>query len=127
MTLLPVKPRSSNTQILLSLVNILWHADFTTMTFSQILPGEYGFIVRLIEGRDIKKRPTEYRMDKVLQPFDEKKFNFTKIPQAEAICRFEESEQNMTNFLDAAPILTPDSVNIIAINVCKTFNFLSYI
>ncbi|KAI0488917.1 hypothetical protein KFK09_028756 [Dendrobium nobile] len=94
----------------------LFHHDIAACE-SKILPGDYGFIVRLIEGRDIKKRPTEYRMNKVLQPFDEKKFNFTKISQAEVICRFEESDKNITNYVDAAPIFAHDSVNIIAINV----------
>lgn len=82
-----------------------------------MLPGEYGFIVQLIEGRDLKKRPTECRVDKILQPFDENKFNFTRIAQAEVIFRFEESENNRTNYHDSDPIPAPDSFNIIAINV----------
>nr|GMD90816.1 gdp-L-galactose phosphorylase 1 [Ipomoea batatas] len=45
---------------------------------TKVIPGEYGFIAQLNEGRHLKKRPTEFRVDKVLQPFDGNKFNFTK-------------------------------------------------
>jgi len=83
----------------------------------QVIPGEYGFITRLIEGRDLKKRPTEFRIDKVLQPFDATKFNFTKIGQEEALFRFEESENKKAHYFHDAPISASDSLNIIAINV----------
>ncbi|KAF3443594.1 hypothetical protein FNV43_RR13282 [Rhamnella rubrinervis] len=43
-----------------------------TKEHSQILHGKYGFIAQLNEGRHLKKRPTEFRIDQVLQPFDEK-------------------------------------------------------
>ena len=44
-----------------------------------MIPGEYGFIAQLNEGLYLKKRSTEFRVDKVLQPFDGNKFNFTKV------------------------------------------------
>ncbi|CAL5345198.1 unnamed protein product [Camellia sinensis] len=50
---------------------------------TKVIPGEYGFIAQLNEGRHLKKRPTEFRVDKVLQPFDGNKFNFTKVGQEE--------------------------------------------
>uniref|UniRef100_A0A5B7C4J5 Putative GDP-L-galactose phosphorylase n=1 Tax=Davidia involucrata TaxID=16924 RepID=A0A5B7C4J5_DAVIN len=46
---------------------------------TKVIPGEYGFIAQLNEGRHLKKRPTEFQVDKVLQPFDGNKFNFTKV------------------------------------------------
>lgn len=83
----------------------------------QILPGRYGFITQLIEGRDLKKRPTEFRIDEVLQPFDANKFNFTKIGQEEVLFRFEESESDETGFYHNASITASESPNVIAINV----------
>ncbi|TQD89669.1 hypothetical protein C1H46_024804 [Malus baccata] len=44
-----------------------------------VIPGQFGFIAELNEGRHLKKRSTEFRVDKVLQPFDGSKFNFTKV------------------------------------------------
>jgi hypothetical protein len=43
------------------------------------VPGLYGFVAQLNEGRYSKKRPTEFRVDQVVQPFDPAKFNFTKV------------------------------------------------
>lgn len=83
----------------------------------QILSGDYGFILQLIEGRDLKKRPTEFRIDRVLQPFDGKKFNFTKIAQEEMLIRFEESENDERGFFENTPIADSESPNVIAINV----------
>lgn len=71
----------------------------------------------LIEGRDLKKRPTEFRIDEVLQPFDGDKFNFTKIGQEELIFRFEESSNGKAGYFQSAPIMSSSSPNIIAINV----------
>ncbi|CAA6663870.1 unnamed protein product [Spirodela intermedia] len=46
---------------------------------------------KLNEGRHLKKRPTEFRVDRVLQAFDPSKFNFTKVGQEEVLFRFEPS------------------------------------
>lgn len=45
---------------------------------SKLVPGAYGFIAQFNEGRGTKKRATEYRVDQVVQPFDDAKFNFLK-------------------------------------------------
>lgn len=46
---------------------------------TKVVPGLYGFVAQLNEGRYSKKRPTEFRVDQVIQPFDTTKFNFTKV------------------------------------------------
>ncbi|XP_018683880.2 GDP-L-galactose phosphorylase 1 isoform X1 [Musa acuminata AAA Group] len=94
----------------------LFHHDVNAYE-TKILSGDYGFILQLIEGRDLKKRPTEFRIDRVLQPFDGKKFNFTKIAQEEMLIRFEESENDDRGFFENTPIADSESPNVIAINV----------
>ncbi|CAL5388617.1 unnamed protein product [Camellia sinensis] len=70
------------------------------------------------EGRHLKKRPTEFRVDKVLQPFDGNKFNFTKVGQEEVLFQFEASdEDNETQFFPNAPIDVENSPSVVAINV----------
>ncbi|KAL0406950.1 UNVERIFIED_CONTAM: GDP-L-galactose phosphorylase 1 [Sesamum latifolium] len=78
---------------------------------------EYGFIAQLNEGRHLKKRPTEFRVDKVLQPFDENKFNFTKVGQEEVLFQFEASEDNEVQFFPNEPIDVDNSPSVVAINV----------
>ncbi|GMP52366.1 hypothetical protein CsSME_00018209 [Camellia sinensis var. sinensis] len=88
------------------------------MMIFQVIPGEYGFIAQLNEGRHLKKRPTEFRVDKVLQPFDGNKFNFTKVGQEEVLFQFEASdEDNETQFFPNAPIDVENSPSVVAINV----------
>lgn len=82
-----------------------------------MIPGEYGFIAQLNEGRHLKKRPTEFRVDKVLQPFDEAKFNFTKVGQEEVLFQFEASEDKEVKFFPNAPIDAENSPSVVAINV----------
>ncbi|GFS36414.1 GDP-L-galactose phosphorylase 1 [Actinidia rufa] len=65
----------------------LFHYDVIACE-TKVIPGEYGFIAQLNEGRHLKKRPTEFRVDKVLQPFDGSKFNFTKVGQEEVLFQF---------------------------------------
>ncbi|KAL6543144.1 Phosphate metabolism transcription protein [Orobanche hederae] len=84
---------------------------------TKVIPGEYGFIAQLNEGRHLKKRPTEFRVDKVLQPFDENKFNFTKVGQEEVLFQFEASKDNQVHFYPNAPVDTDNSPSIVAINV----------
>lgn len=83
-----------------------------------MIPGEHGFVAQLNEGRHLKKRPTEFRVDKVLQPFDGNKFNFTKVGQEEVLFQFEASEDDETQFYPAAPIYVENSPSVVAINVC---------
>ncbi|CAL0317466.1 unnamed protein product [Lupinus luteus] len=84
---------------------------------TKVIPGEYGFIAQLNEGRHLKKRPTEFRVDKVLQPFEENKFNFTKVGQEEVLFQFEASEDGQVQFFPNAPIDIDNSPNFVAINV----------
>eukprot|EP00258_Populus_trichocarpa_P019026 XP_006383317.2 GDP-L-galactose phosphorylase 1 [Populus trichocarpa] len=85
---------------------------------TKIIPGRYGFIAQLNKGRHLKKRPTEFRVDKVLQDFDETKFNFTKVGHF----RFEKSIDHNRHFFPSAPPITADSnssnsSSVVAINV----------
>jgi GDP-L-galactose phosphorylase len=82
---------------------------------TMVLPGEHGFIAQLNEGRHSKKRPTEFRVDQVLQPYDGKRFNFTKVGQEEVLFCFEESEDGTNQYYEKAPV--SESPNVIAINV----------
>ncbi|KAH6768041.1 GDP-L-galactose phosphorylase 1 [Perilla frutescens var. frutescens] len=84
---------------------------------TKVIPGKYGFIAQLNEGRHLKKRPTEFRVDKVLQPFDESKFNFTKVGQEEVIFQFGASDDNDVHFFPNAPIDVDNSPSVVAINV----------
>lgn len=83
---------------------------------TKVLHGENGFVAQLNEGRHSKKRPTEFRVDEVLQPFDPKKFNFTKVGQEEVLFRFEESEDGVSKYSESATIENA-SPNVIVINV----------
>ncbi|KAF2295409.1 hypothetical protein GH714_032793 [Hevea brasiliensis] len=95
----------------------LFRYDVTTCE-TRIIPGRCGFIAQLNEGRHLKKRPTEFRVDRVLQAFDEGKFNFTKVGQEEVLFRFEQGHDNKSEFFPSAPV-TADSTSpsIVAINV----------
>ncbi|KAJ4974446.1 hypothetical protein NE237_007620 [Protea cynaroides] len=96
----------------------LFRYDVTTCE-TKIIPGQYGFIAQLNEGRHLKKRPTEFRVDQVLQPFDENKFNFTKVGQEEVLFRFEPSDDGKTLFDPDASISAggSQSSSVVAINV----------
>ncbi|KAL5729871.1 GDP-L-galactose/GDP-D-glucose: hexose 1-phosphate guanylyltransferase [Ranunculus cassubicifolius] len=84
---------------------------------TKVIPGQYGFIAQLNEGRHLKKRPTEFRVDKVLQPFDETKFNFTKVGQEEVLFQFEENDTDEAQFFPSAPLDMENSPSVVAINV----------
>ena len=66
---------------------------------TKVIPRKYGFIAQLNEGRHLKKRLTEFWVDQVLQPFDDSKFNFTKVGQEEVLFRFEPSNQGRSHNL----------------------------
>ncbi|CAI5510115.1 unnamed protein product [Closterium sp. Naga37s-1] len=82
---------------------------------SKVIEGRLGFIAQLNEGRHSKKRPTEFRVDKVLQAFDATKFNFTKVGQNEMLFRFEEGKDEESRFYEAA--LVEESPSLMVINV----------
>lgn len=94
----------------------LFRYDVTACA-TKVIPGKYGFIAQLNEGRHLKKRPTEFRVDKVLQPFDGNKFNFTKVGQEEVLFRFEPNENGNTQFIPDAPVDVENSPSVVAINV----------
>lgn len=94
----------------------LFHYDVTACA-TKVIPGELGFVAQLNEGRHLKKRPTEFQVDKVLQPFDENKFNFTKVGQEEVLFQFEASEDGEVQFHPNAPINVDNSPSVVAINV----------
>ncbi|XP_076914877.1 GDP-L-galactose phosphorylase 2-like [Bidens hawaiensis] len=84
---------------------------------TKVIPGEHGFIAQLNEGRHLKKRPTEFQVDKVLQAFDENKFNFTKVGQEEVLFQFGPCEDGESRFHPNAPIDVDNSPSVVAINV----------
>ncbi|XP_062228810.1 GDP-L-galactose phosphorylase 1-like isoform X2 [Phragmites australis] len=94
----------------------LFHHDISSCE-TKVLPGEHKFVATLIEGRDQKKRPTEFGMNQVLQPFDSGKFNFTKVSQKEVIFRFHETKKDSAQYFDDAPRTVSASPSTILINV----------
>ncbi|XP_061370247.1 GDP-L-galactose phosphorylase 2-like [Gastrolobium bilobum] len=85
---------------------------------TKIILGQHGFIAQLNEGRHMKKRPTEFRVDQVLQAFDESKFNFTKVGQEEVLFMFKQSDDNKSHFMSNAQVdKISGSPNVVAINV----------
>lgn len=85
---------------------------------TKVIPGNLGFVAQLNEGRHLKKRPTEFRVDRVLQPFDAAKFNFTKVGQEEVLFQFENGGGDDSFFVESSPISVADCApNVVAINV----------
>ena len=75
----------------------------------------YGFIAQLNEGRASKKRATEFRVDKVVQPFDGGKFNFQKAAMKEVLFQFTAGAVNHTHYHSKAQC--GPSPNLVLINV----------
>ncbi|KAK1668972.1 hypothetical protein QYE76_057131 [Lolium multiflorum] len=94
----------------------LFHHDITACE-TKVLPGEHNFVATLIEGRDQKKRPTEFGMNQVIQPFDGGKFNFTKVRPDEVIFRFQDTKNESARYFDGAPHTVSASPSAILINV----------
>ncbi|GAB4813334.1 hypothetical protein N2152v2_000380 [Parachlorella kessleri] len=83
---------------------------------TKVVPGAYGFIAQCNEGRASKKRPTEFRVDQVSQPFDDTKFNFTKAKQKEVLFQLEPAPGGASpSYSAAAP--APVSPHLVLINV----------
>lgn len=93
----------------------LFRYDITTCT-TKTLPGKFGFVSQLNEGRAQKKRPTEFRKDKVVQAFDETKFNFTKVCMQEVLFQFETKASDGTEIVENST--TGRSPDLVMINVC---------
>lgn len=83
---------------------------------SKVVEGRYGFVAQINEGRAQNKRPTEFSVDKVMQPFDEKKFNFKKASQDEVIFQFGTNTCDDTSFAPHAAVTTSES-HMVLINV----------
>ncbi|RCV28606.1 hypothetical protein SETIT_5G416800v2 [Setaria italica] len=94
----------------------LFHHDISSCE-TKVLPGQHNFVATLIEGRDQKKRPTEFGMNQVLQPFDSGKFNFTKVRPEEVIFRFCEADKDSAQYFNDAPDTVSSSSSAILINV----------
>ncbi|KAF0919738.1 hypothetical protein E2562_031080 [Oryza meyeriana var. granulata] len=84
---------------------------------TKVLAGEHNFVATLIEGRDQKKRPTQFGMNQVIQPFDSAKFNFTKVNPEEVIFAFEEAQNDSEKYFDNVPHAVAYSPSAILINV----------
>lgn len=82
---------------------------------TKMIPGRFGFIAQLNEGRASKKRPTEFRVDLVKQEFDNSKFNFTKAAQKEALFQLDTASDTRTYLRDAKVL--DDSPHLVVINV----------
>lgn len=95
----------------------LFRYDVTECS-TKMIPGKYGFVAQLNEGRATKKRPTEFRVDLVKQDFDPSKFNFSKAAQKESLFQFDTSASADagTTYLRTAKVLD-DSPNLVVINV----------
>lgn len=57
----------------------------------------------------------KFRVDKVIQPFDGIKFNFTKVGQEELLFQFEASDD--IQFFPDMPLDADNSPSVVAINV----------
>lgn len=94
--------------------NGLFRYDVTACS-TKTLSGVYGFIAQLNEGRASKKRPTEFRIDEVLQPFDENKFHFGKAFLQEVLFQFDTTASIQTIIEEDA--VTGRSPDLVMINV----------
>jgi len=83
---------------------------------TKLVPGPYGFIAQCNEGRLSKKRPTEFRVDQVNQPWDSAKFNFTKALQKEVLFEVGGGQQSASLQFEPAAVVTA-SPNLVFINV----------
>lgn len=96
-----------------------------TAVLTRLIEGPSRYVAQYNEGRATKKRQTEFKMDRVCQEFDEKKFNFTKADQKEVLFQFEEQDEHeeeneeeesgRTEFIERGEI--GKSPNLVLINV----------
>ncbi|KAL3630480.1 Phosphate metabolism transcription protein [Castilleja foliolosa] len=68
----------------------------------------------------------EEAVDKVLQPFDENKFSFTKIGQEEVLFQFHLCEDTDAYFIPNAPVDTDNSPGVVAINLVQSNTDMCY-
>eukprot|EP01023_Acetabularia_acetabulum_P054891 TRINITY_DN6257_c0_g1_i5.p1 TRINITY_DN6257_c0_g1~~TRINITY_DN6257_c0_g1_i5.p1 ORF type:complete len:474 (-),score=101.99 TRINITY_DN6257_c0_g1_i5:232-1653(-) len=90
---------------------------------TKMVPGHFGFIAQFNVGRLTKKRPTEFRVDQVVQEFDDTKFNFKKALQKELLYTFDPEDpskfgkQQKRMFLDSVDVKDHSSLNAVFLNV----------
>eukprot|EP00210_Caulerpa_lentillifera_P001776 g1706.t1 len=96
--------------------NGLFRYDVTACS-TKTLPGVYGFVAQLNEGRATKKRATEFRIDQVVQPFDEEKFHFGKAFMQEVLFQFDITKASISQSTISEEACTGRSPNLIMINV----------
>eukprot|EP00210_Caulerpa_lentillifera_P006864 g6561.t1 len=82
----------------------------------KFIPGVIKFVALLNEGRVKKKRKSEFRMDKVIQSFDTKKFNFEKAVMKEVLFEFELTENKGPPRIEMEAIVS-SSPNLVMLNV----------
>lgn len=87
------------------------------MAVDKVIEGKYQFLAHLNPAR-FNKRPTEFKMDKVAQPFDEAKFNFTKAVPEESLFQMHvvASGPRVTVDAEAKP-LQDTSTDVLMINI----------
>ncbi|KAG8384174.1 hypothetical protein BUALT_Bualt04G0090700 [Buddleja alternifolia] len=89
----------------------------STMLNTRYLRTLLDLVMEAERGTSLKKRPTEFRVDKVLQPFDMNKFNFTKVGQEEVLFRFEPSKDSNSHYFPTSTIdAWEGSPSVVAIN-----------
>lgn len=67
----------------------LFRYNVATDIETRVVPGPWGWVAQLNEGRTSKKRATELCVNTVLQPFDHGKFHFGKAFLREVLLQFE--------------------------------------
>ncbi len=66
----------------------LFRYDVASCATRVLRGSRWRWVVQLNEGRATKKRPTELKLDAVLQPFDAARFHFGKAAVREALLQF---------------------------------------
>jgi GDP-L-galactose phosphorylase len=86
---------------------------------TKLVPGKMGWVSQLNEGRAAKKRPTEFTIDEVCQPFDPSKFHFAKAYASEVLFAFElpPFEASSCSSPTVQEVPCPTSPNLVLINV----------
>ncbi|KAJ6415704.1 hypothetical protein OIU84_004489 [Salix udensis] len=94
-------------------------AGFLRRILKKGLKGVAGIALGSVvyQGRHLKKRSTEFRVDKVLQDFDETEFNFTKAGQEEVLFRFEKSKMTTRGIFPPPITADSNSSSVVAMNV----------
>eukprot|EP01018_Ginkgo_biloba_P031129 Gb_30410 [translate_table: standard] len=82
---------------------------------TKIIPGSYGFVAQLNERWHLKRRAVEFQANRVLQPFDSSKFNFTKVREDELLFCIRRSEDESPELIPKTAVC--NDANLIIMNV----------